>query len=255
VDQLDSNGNGISDICDPDMDGDGILQDGDGSGTAGDNPCTGGATTNCDDNCPTISNPTQSDVDGDGLGDECDSWDADGDGHINDTETTHGSDPLDQFSVPEVCDGLDNDGDTQTDEGFDYSRPNSGIPSSGAPNGTPDCTEDVHSDDDGTANPSDNDDDDDGTSDVDEHIIATDSLVACHNGAGLPDWPPDFNDDRLINIIDIVKITPPVWGSIPGADYYQRRRDIAPDDVINIIDLNKLLPAPLGAWGQLCTTP
>ena len=44
-----------------DPDGDGIDDDGDLSGTPGDNPCTGGATTNCDDNCWLIQNSNQAD--------------------------------------------------------------------------------------------------------------------------------------------------------------------------------------------------
>ncbi len=39
-----------------DTDEDGVKEDGDGSGTAGDNPCTGGATQNCDDNCMLVPN-------------------------------------------------------------------------------------------------------------------------------------------------------------------------------------------------------
>ena len=55
-----------------DPDGDNILTDGDFSGIINDNPCTGGDTGNCDDNCPNNPNPDQADSDGDGIGDVCD---------------------------------------------------------------------------------------------------------------------------------------------------------------------------------------
>ncbi len=52
--------------CVSDSDDDGIPE-GDGS-----NPCTGGGTTACDDNCPNDSNSDQADMDSDGIGDVCD---------------------------------------------------------------------------------------------------------------------------------------------------------------------------------------
>ena len=55
-----------------DTDGDGILDDGNGSGIAGDAPCLNGQTTSCDDNCQFNKNANQSDNDGDGVGDVCD---------------------------------------------------------------------------------------------------------------------------------------------------------------------------------------
>lgn len=58
-----------------DGDDDGIADDGDGSGTLGDRPCTAAdmlASTPCDDNCPNVVNPAQNDSDGDGQGNCCD---------------------------------------------------------------------------------------------------------------------------------------------------------------------------------------
>ena len=74
-----------------DTDQDGIYDDGDGSGFAGDNPCTGGETEDCDDNAPKVGNGDQADPDGDSIGsviDNCpdafnpeqDDWDMDGQG-------------------------------------------------------------------------------------------------------------------------------------------------------------------------------
>jgi len=67
----------------PDRDGDLIPDDGDQSGVAGDNPCVGGATANCDDNCAGMQNASQADGGGpggaDGQGDGCQCGDPTGD--------------------------------------------------------------------------------------------------------------------------------------------------------------------------------
>ena len=102
----DTDTDGEADCVDDDDDGDGVL----------DGP----------DNCPLVANTPQIDTDGDGQGDACDP-DDDNDGFTDTAETgsagnppgnTIGSDPLDENSVPEVCDGADNDLNEGVDEGY-----------------------------------------------------------------------------------------------------------------------------------------
>ncbi|MGB5326390.1 MAG: thrombospondin type 3 repeat-containing protein [Pseudomonadales bacterium] len=120
--QLDSDGDGQGNVCDPfpndpnnDIDGDGISgeidncpatansaqtnTDGDGLGDAcdpfpndPDNDFDGDGIGGDIDNCPSVSNAGQLDNEGDGLGDACD-VDDDNDGLTDTEEALHGSDP------------------------------------------------------------------------------------------------------------------------------------------------------------------
>ncbi|MBW2416515.1 MAG: S8 family serine peptidase [Deltaproteobacteria bacterium] len=72
-----------------DTDSDGIADDGDGSGSATDDFCTGGDTLLCDDNCLLADDPNQVDTGGiglasapDGIGTACQCGDLDSDGEV-----------------------------------------------------------------------------------------------------------------------------------------------------------------------------
>jgi hypothetical protein len=94
----------------------------------------------------------------------------------------------------------------------------------------------------------------DGWTTADEDIIGTDTVLACGTSA----WPPDFDDNQVVNITDVFEVLPPYFGSSPsnpdtngdGIDDWNSRRDLVPDGVINILDVFMVLPP----WfGSSCT--
>ena len=107
ADQADYDSDGIGDVCDvcpydP-------LDDGDEDGICdavcvddeecSEGPCSGGATLDCDDNCPLVANEDQADEDDNGIGDACDD-------ECRDDDTD--------------CDGIVDDGDGSGEPGDDY---------------------------------------------------------------------------------------------------------------------------------------
>jgi Thrombospondin type 3 repeat len=130
ADQLDTDGDGQGDACDPDDDNDGVMDgedncpvtvnpgqgdlDGDGIGDACDADLDGDGVDNVLDNCPLSANPGQDDADGDGEGDACDA-DDDNDGVPDGADNCSlianpGQADSDGDGQGDVCDG-DQDGD------------------------------------------------------------------------------------------------------------------------------------------------
>ena len=187
--------------CNPDWDGDGVLNE--------------------VDNCPNDFNPApQSDIDGDGFGDECDG-DIDGDGFRNDRETLYASNPMVFASTIEVCDGVDNDGDTTVDEdGLDHDNdgdfddPN--IDCNPSPPGT--------------------DSDGDGDEDDKENWMATDPYDDCPDNSNDPALAPDIDNNRSINVGDVIQFRGVILTSF-GDPGYDRRLDFNADTNVNIGDV------------------
>lgn len=173
--QEDTDLNGVGDACEGDSDGDGVLDDGDESGSTTDNPCVGPQRTGCDDNCPNVYNYRQFDTDEDGLGDACDD-DIAGSGtpDINEPAVDHDGD-----GIPT---GEEGDGDTDGDGIPDYRDPDDdgdGIPTREEGEGD--------ADGDGTPDYKDEDSDGDGIPDRNEAGRDTD-------GDGTPDFQDDDDD-------------------------------------------------------------
>ncbi|MDX1496301.1 MAG: thrombospondin type 3 repeat-containing protein [Salinisphaeraceae bacterium] len=137
--QEDADSDGVGDVCDDDVDGDGIDNgtdncpvisnagqadlDGDGAGDVCDLDDDGDGVNDDVDNCPIVANPGQEDGDSDGVGDACDSdSDMDGDG-IDDgadncpTIANPGQEDLDGDGIGDACDDdIDGDGVANGDD-------------------------------------------------------------------------------------------------------------------------------------------
>ena len=193
--QEDLDGDGEGDACDPDIDADGTANgsdahprdsDDDGIDNPADSDDDGDGIVDTADNCKLTPNAGQGDVDGDLTGDACDD-DADGDGAPDGLERPTGSDRLDAASTPEYVgwetscsDGVDNDGDGQTDGSDPGCVDSDGdtLPDSADPCPTVSDEGWSDTDGDGLGNACDPDSDNDGVTDTVEDQLGSDSMEA-----------------------------------------------------------------------------
>ncbi len=205
--QPDTDGDGLPDICDDDLDNDGILND--------------------DDNCSDIPNNDQLDTDGDGIGDACDD-DIDNDGILNDDDNCidiPNTDQLDSDNdgVGDVCDEVpfdDTDGDgieDNVDNCIYTSNPDqSDVDNDGIGDVCDNCFK--------TRNPNQEDQDLDGVGDV------CDNCVSDNNSNQL-----DADFDGIGDVCDPINNCDPMYvnGNITNPDFVDQDQDGVADNCDN----------------------
>jgi FtsP/CotA-like multicopper oxidase with cupredoxin domain len=95
----------------------------------------------------------------------------------------------------------------------------------------------------------------DGFTDAEEAFVGTDPNDACPDTPTPNDeaddrWPAGLNDDQIIDIEDIVQLTPPYFNTFPPNPNYSIRKDFNGDGVIDIEDITRLTPP---TFNQVCT--
>jgi len=95
-----------------------------------------------------------------------------------------------------------------------------------------------------------NDCDNDGFIDGIEAYVGTDPTDACSDDPSEDAWPPDFNKDAIVNILDVL-LFKPVLGTEAGDSNYNNRFDLNVDRAVSILDV--LLFKPI--FGLSCENP
>ena len=86
--------------------------------------------------------------------------------------------------------------------------------------------------------PTGNDADLDSFTDTVENAIGTDSNSACATQSGTDAWPPDFNRDGVVNIVDLSRLIQKYGKTKTAADWQTiKRYDVDANGAINIRDI------------------
>jgi uncharacterized repeat protein (TIGR01451 family) len=85
------------------------------------------------------------------------------------------------------------------------------------------------------------DDDCDGFTTAIENFVGTDPNIACATTVSVNAWPADINNDRRVNITDVLKFVPVFNSAAPGPPY-NKRFDLNGDGRIGTSDVLKLVP-------------
>lgn len=219
--QLDSDGDGIGDLCDYDDDNDGIPDvddnciltanpnqedtDADGIGNICEDPNDddGDGVANDLDNCPSLANANQADGDNDGIGDGCDP-DLDNDTILNEDDNcpliaNPNQEDGDNDGIGDVC---DNSNDDEDGDGIANELDN--CPFTANP-------DQLDTDGDGTGDACDNDDDNDTILDiVDNCPMTANTDQEDFDNDGIGDvCDIDLDNDGVLNTIDSCNQTPP----------------------------------------------
>jgi hypothetical protein len=224
-----------------DSDGDGIDNACDGASTPGNTDVDADGYLNRGDICPQVqwftsiergellpsyaSAAPKGGPRTDNIGDQCDSSPATSDGAYIEWYTL----------VAKCIGGTDADGDG-------YCAPQDGVDTNASVKG---WTLNVGPDQDGVPAG-------DGYGSNTEMYLTTDPVKHCPattaaNDEPIDAWPPDFDDNRVVNVFDITAIQAVYGQTVPPAS---PRFDLVPNKVINVFDLSMVTPP---VYGSICT--